>query len=86
MIVPFNDVFDLAHAFVERHKVELAEHLARRPSSDWLGRAVSRQDIVLPLEDKPDFVPVGLAVGLGAEFAVGPAWPGARFVPCADGD
>ena len=90
MIVPFNDVFDLAHAFVERHKVELAEHLARRPSSDWLGRAVSRQDIVLPLEDKPDFVPVGLAVGLAAEpaaeFAEGPAWPGARFVPCADGD
>ena len=86
MIVPFNDVFDLAHAFVAWHKVELALHMARLPSSDWMGRVVSWQDIVLPLEDKPDFVPVGLAAEPAVEFAEGPAWPGARFVPCADGD
>ena len=86
MIVPFNGVFDLAHAFVAWHKVELALHMARLPSSDWMGRVVSWQDIVLPLEDKPGFVPLGLAAEPAAEFAVGPVWPGARFVPCADGD
>ena len=51
-----------------------------------MGKVVSQKDIVLQLEDKPGFVPLGLVGGPAVGSVAEPVWPEAYFVPYVDGD